>query len=62
MTQPKLACPFCGSYKSKVRDTQSTAAGIERRRRCEDCRKRFRTIETHRPVGRPTHPKTGAHP
>lgn len=46
MTQPKLACPYCGDFASHVRETEASTAGIERWRRCLACHHWYRTRET----------------
>jgi len=47
---PKLACPSCGSYASKVIRSLTTLSGFERWRRCQDCQRKFPTLETYRPL------------
>lgn len=48
MTQPKIACPHCGQYLSKVIRSQAPVdtEGFSRRRECEACGWRFNTLET----------------
>jgi transcriptional regulator NrdR family protein len=46
---PKLACPKCGDYASKVTRSVPGYAGFERRRECRACGYRFTTLETYRP-------------
>ncbi len=43
-----MKCPFCGSTETQVIDSRVSEAGdsIRRRRRCQDCQKRFTTYET----------------
>jgi transcriptional repressor NrdR len=38
-------CPFCGAEDSNVLDTRDTAEGIQRRRRCRNCQRIFKTVE-----------------
>jgi len=45
-----MKCPFCASDNSRVIDTRSAAAGIRRRRECEDCGRRFTTYERVAPL------------
>jgi transcriptional regulator NrdR family protein len=47
MTTPKIACPKCQGYRSRVIATRPLARedGVYRRRECLDCRKRFSTAE-----------------
>jgi transcriptional regulator NrdR family protein len=44
---PKLQCPYCGEYLSKVIDSRAALDGksVCRRRRCEACRKTYGTAE-----------------
>lgn len=53
MTQPKVACPFCGDYRSKVKNTRPSADGVYRRRECLACHRRYSTEETHRRYATP---------
>lgn len=43
-----MKCPFCGSGETQVIDSRVSEAGdsIRRRRRCQECQKRFTTYET----------------
>lgn len=43
-----MKCPFCGSFDTQVVDSRVSDAGdsIRRRRRCQNCQKRFTTYET----------------
>ena len=43
-----MKCPFCGSNETQVIDSRVSEAGdsIRRRRRCQQCQKRFTTYET----------------
>ncbi|MFO1325007.1 MAG: transcriptional regulator NrdR [Burkholderiales bacterium] len=43
-----MKCPFCGSGETQVIDSRVSEPGdsIRRRRRCQDCQKRFTTYET----------------
>jgi transcriptional repressor NrdR len=43
-----MKCPFCGSAETQVIDSRVSEPGdsIRRRRRCQDCQKRFTTYET----------------
>jgi transcriptional repressor NrdR len=44
---PKIACPSCGDYDSKVTNTRPrTSGGVYRRRECLVCKHRFSTLET----------------
>jgi transcriptional regulator NrdR family protein len=47
MTTPKIACPKCQGYRSRVINTRPLTRedGVYRRRECLDCRKRFSTAE-----------------
>jgi transcriptional repressor NrdR len=40
-----MRCPFCDSARTRVIDTTRDARGIRRRRVCQDCEKRFSTVE-----------------
>ena len=41
-----MVCPYCRSEKLKVVDKrESSESSVRRRRRCEDCKKRFTTYE-----------------
>jgi transcriptional repressor NrdR len=41
-----MRCPYCSSNQTKVIDTRSDAQGnVRRRRECEDCERRFSTLE-----------------
>ena len=49
---PKIACPSCGEYLSRVKDSRPSPpldpiAGVIRRREClnQECRDRYRTKE-----------------
>lgn len=42
---PKVPCPSCGGFWSKVKGGESTADGYRRQRECSDCQTRFTTIE-----------------
>lgn len=57
---PKIACPACGSYESKVKNTRPLARvdGVYRRRECLNpkCLFRFSTCETV-----VTHQKNSSH-
>jgi transcriptional repressor NrdR len=43
-----MKCPFCGSFDNQVVDSRVSDSGdsIRRRRRCQNCQKRFTTYET----------------
>ena len=43
-----MKCPFCGSFDTQVVDSRVSDPGdsIRRRRRCQNCQKRFTTYET----------------
>lgn len=41
----KMACPECGSTRSKVYESRGSDAGVKRNRECE-CGYRFTTVET----------------
>src|SRR3954471_20938718 len=43
-----MKCPFCGSPETQVIDSRVSEPGdsIRRRRRCQNCQKRFTTYET----------------
>lgn len=47
MTNPKLCCPFCREFESKVVNSRPVAdyAYIRRRRECLTCGERFYTQE-----------------
>lgn len=60
MTQPKLRCPHCGEFLSKVIDSRGNAKTVWRRRRCESCGKKFSTAEQVIPPKKAT-PKTRHH-
>ncbi len=40
-----MRCPFCDSEDSHVLDTRDSPEGINRRRKCRVCERRFNTIE-----------------
>ena len=40
-----MNCPFCGNPDSRVIDSRPDAAGVRRRRECQDCNRRFTTLE-----------------
>ena len=40
-----MKCPFCDSARTRVIDTTRDSRGIRRRRVCQDCEKRFSTVE-----------------
>lgn len=42
---PKVPCPSCGGFKSRVMGGQSTLDGYRRQRECTVCETRFTTIE-----------------
>lgn len=42
---PRVPCPHCGSWHSRVKDSRSDARGYRRKRRCDDCERTFYTIE-----------------
>ena len=45
-TTPKLACPYCGGYASRVTDVRPLATeGVWRRRQCLTCQRRYSTRE-----------------
>lgn len=48
MTTPKIACPSCHSYDSKVINVRplTSGGGVYRRRECLSCHERFSTKET----------------
>ena len=43
---PKVPCPQCGGFRSRVKEGRSTEDGYRRNRICRDCRTRFVTLET----------------
>jgi transcriptional regulator NrdR family protein len=47
MTSPKLCCPFCSQFESRVVETRAVTDNrhVWRRRQCEHCGKRFTTQE-----------------
>lgn len=47
MTTPKIACPYCHHLESKVKNTRPTKHrdGVDRRRECLKCGKRYTTTE-----------------
>lgn len=47
MTSPKLCCPHCQQFESRVVNSRPVADNtyIKRRRECANCRKRFYTQE-----------------
>ncbi len=49
MTTPKIACPECGGYGSRVINTRPLARmeGVYRRRKCRECGAKFSTEEHH---------------
>lgn len=50
MTQPKLRCPACGEYGSRVVDSRpSLTGGVYRRRECLTCFQRYSTEESIHP-------------
>jgi transcriptional regulator NrdR family protein len=50
--QPKLACPYCGHWFSKVigHGEPTHTGGFKRYRRCESCKQRYRGIEKAEPI------------
>jgi len=40
-----MNCPQCGNPSSEIVDTEDTATGVQRRRRCEGCHRDFGTQE-----------------
>ncbi len=45
---PKVPCPQCGSYTSRVKEGRSTDdGGYRRRRKCRECGTGFITIERY---------------
>jgi transcriptional repressor NrdR len=38
-------CPFCGHPDSRVIDSRPDEAGVRRRRECQECERRFTTLE-----------------
>lgn len=40
-----MRCPYCGSMETRVIDTARKEQSIRRRRECQDCDKRFSTME-----------------
>jgi len=59
---PKLACPHCGGFFSRVIDTEPQADGtVQRVRRCLACQGRYVTQEAiTRAVPKDTSPDTHA--
>jgi transcriptional repressor NrdR len=41
-----MNCPFCGHPDSRVIDSRPDEAGVRRRRECQECNRRFTTLET----------------
>ena len=42
-----IPCPSCGHTKTKVKDSRSNMAYVNRRRECLECHRRFSTKETY---------------
>ena len=40
-----MRCPYCGSARTRVIDTNHNAQGVRRRRECKSCGQRFSTVE-----------------
>jgi transcriptional repressor NrdR len=40
-----MKCPYCGSKRTRVVDTNRKETSIRRRRECKECEKRFSTVE-----------------
>lgn len=40
-----MICPHCGSYQVRTVDSRPYDTQVRRRRECNDCLKRFNTIE-----------------
>ncbi len=40
-----MQCPYCASSELTVLETRDSAEGIQRRRKCRTCQKRFSTVE-----------------
>ena len=40
-----MHCPYCGHARHKVIDTRDAGDAIRRRRRCDECNRRFTTYE-----------------
>ena len=40
-----MNCPFCGHPDSRVIDSRPDEAGVRRRRECQECNRRFTTLE-----------------
>jgi hypothetical protein len=51
----EIACPQCGSLKSKVTKVSSLGDRIRRRRECVDCGHKFSTVEVIVPTNAHTH-------
>lgn len=54
MTTPKIPCPKCGEYESRVTNTRPSPTGVYRRRECLQCGHRYSTEETPRQFRTPT--------
>lgn len=44
---PGILCPSCGNPHTSTVESRKGRSGKLRRRRCDNCSKRFRTIELH---------------
>lgn len=44
---PGIICPTCGNPHTTTVDSRKGMTGKIRRRRCDNCRSRFRTLELH---------------
>lgn len=42
---PKVQCPKCGAWASKVKDGRASRDGYKRKRVCEACGRAFFTVE-----------------
>jgi transcriptional repressor NrdR len=40
-----MKCPYCGGQKTMVTDSRDSGDLIRRRRRCDDCKRKFSTYE-----------------
>lgn len=42
---PKVPCPRCGEWASRVKDGRPSRSGYRRLRICQHCGERYRTLE-----------------
>lgn len=42
-----MTCPYCDSPNNVVKDTQHDESNIYRLRHCNDCNKKFGTVESY---------------